>query len=145
MNIGVNVAVLVLVGAANPVVDINLDTIVQRLTPEHRMARVFGALDTCYVTTQALGSLAMVPLLALLGVQWALVVIAVPVTVMALLSLGRMRRMDAHLRAPESLALLRRIPWFASLTPRNARNAGPLTDPSGRSSRHRHHPAGQTG
>lgn len=111
------VAVLVVVGAANPVVDINLDTIVQRMTPEHRMARVFGALDTCYITTQALGSLAMAPLLHLLGLQWALVVIALPVAVAAALSLGRMRSMDARLQAPEALGLLRGIPWFASLTP----------------------------
>jgi len=116
-HLSVVIAVLVIVGAANPVVDINLDTIVQRMTPEHRMARVFGALDTCYITTQALGSLAMVPLLDLVGLQWALVVIALPVAVAAVLSLGRMRRLDARLGAPESLGLLRGIPWFDSLTP----------------------------
>lgn len=116
-HLSVVIAVLVIVGAANPVVDINLDTIVQRMTPENRMARVFGALDTCYITTQALGSLAMVPLLDLVGLSWSLVIIAVPVAVGALLSLGRMRRMDARLRAPESLGLLLGIPWFASLTP----------------------------
>lgn len=116
-HVSIVIAVLLIVGAANPVVDINLDTIVQRMTPEHRMARVFGALDTCYITTQALGSLAMVPLLDLVGLRWSLVVIAVPVAAVALLSLRRMREMDRRLRAPESLGLLQRIPWFASLTP----------------------------
>ncbi|MDR6211055.1 MFS family permease [Nocardioides zeae] len=111
------VVALVVVGAANPVVDVNLDTIVQRMTPEATMARVFGALDTCYIATQALGSLVMAPLLVLVGVRWSLVVVAVPVAAVAALSLPRMRRLDARLEAPAALPLVQQVPWFRLLTP----------------------------
>ncbi|GAB3076228.1 MFS transporter [Nocardioides zeae] len=111
------VVALVVVGAANPVVDVNLDTIVQRMTPEATMARVFGALDTCYIATQALGSLVMAPLLVLVGVRWSLVVVAVPVAAVAALSVPRMRRLDARLEAPAGLPLVQEVPWFRLLAP----------------------------
>ena len=111
------VVALLFVGAANPLVDVNLDTIVQRMTPDATLARVFGALDTCYIATQALGALAMAPLIAHVGLQWSLAIAAVPVALVALLSLPRMRRLDARLTPPEGLPLLLGVPWFAPLTP----------------------------
>ena len=36
--------------------DVNLDTIVQRIVPDEVMGRVFGALETCLIGTMALGS-----------------------------------------------------------------------------------------
>ncbi len=108
---------LLLVGAANPLVDVNLDTIVQRMAPDATLARVFGALDTCYIATSALGSLAMVPLLDLVDLRWSLVVLAVPTALVALLSLPRMRRLDGRLTMPAGLPLLQRVPWLAPLAP----------------------------
>ena len=43
-------------GAANPVVDVNAATIMQRKSDDAVMGRVFGALDTAAITTMALGS-----------------------------------------------------------------------------------------
>ena len=48
---------MAIIGAANPVVDINANTILQRLTPDAVMARVFGALESGLISTMALGSL----------------------------------------------------------------------------------------
>ncbi|MBB6629326.1 MFS transporter [Nocardioides sp. KIGAM211] len=112
----VAIAALVVVGAANPVVDVNLDTIVQRMTPDALMARVFGALDTCYIATGALGSLVMPYLLHAVGLRWSLVAVATPVAVVALLGLRRMHELDGRLRPPPALDLVRGVGLFAPLT-----------------------------
>ncbi len=46
---------LALLGFGNPLVDVNLDTIVQRVTPDAVLGRVFGALEGCLIGTMALG------------------------------------------------------------------------------------------
>ena len=111
------VLALVVLGVANPLVDVNLDTIVMRMTPDHTMARVFAALDTCYIATKALGSVATPLLLHLVGLRWTLVAIGLPVLVVALTSRRRMVRLDERLLPPPGLALLRSIAWFALLSP----------------------------
>ncbi|MEP6813919.1 MAG: cyclic nucleotide-binding domain-containing protein [Marmoricola sp.] len=111
------VASLLMLGVANPLVDVNLDTIIQRMTPDGFLARVFGALDACYIATGALGSLVMPLLLVWVGLRWSLVLVAAPVALVAALSLRRMARLDARLRAPEALPLLAGIPWFSALHP----------------------------
>ena len=111
------VVMLVLLGIANPLVDVNLDTIVQRMTPEALMARVFGALDTCYIATKALGAVAAPVLLQLVGLRGTLIAVGVPVLLLALLSWRRMGILDARLVPPPGLGLLRGVPWFAVLSP----------------------------
>ncbi len=129
------IVTLVLLGVANPLVDVNLDTIVQRMTPESTLARVFGALDTCYIATSALGSLLVPFMLHLVGLRWTLLAIAAPVAVIALLSLRRMDGLDRRLRPPESLPLLRGISWLAPLAPGVleplARSLTPVDVPAG--------------
>src|SRR6185503_10617959 len=68
-----------IIGAANPVVDINANTIIQRITPDAVLGRVFGALESCLITTMALGALAMPVLIAGPGLRWGLVILAVPI------------------------------------------------------------------
>lgn len=111
------VVALVILGVANPLVDVNLDTIVQRMTPDQLMARVFGALDTCYIATKALGALATPLLLHFVGLRWTLVAVGLPVLVIAVASWRRMVRLDARLVPPAGLPLLRGIAWFALLAP----------------------------
>lgn len=111
------VAGLLILGVANPLVDVNLDTIVQRMTPDQLMARVFGALDTCYIATKALGALATPLLLHFVGLRWTLIAVGFPVLVIAVASWRRMVRLDARLVPPAGLPLLRGIPWFALLAP----------------------------
>ena len=130
------VLALLVVGVANPLVDVNVDTIVQRMTPDHLMARVFGALDTCYIATSALGALVVPFLLHGLGLQWTLVAIGAPVLLVALASRPRMRRLDDRLQPPAALSLLRAIPWFAALAPA-------VVEPLARGMRQLHVPAGQ--
>ena len=68
-----------LLGLANPLVDVNMDTIMQRLAPDEVLGRVFGALESCLIGTTAIGALIMPLLLQLMSLQAALVVLALPV------------------------------------------------------------------
>ena len=110
-------AAAVLIGLANPLVDVNLDTIMQRLTPDEMLGRVFGALESCAIATAALGAFLMPLLLQLMSLEAALAVLATPVAVLALIGLPAMIRLDARLKAPRGLELLRGLDLFAPLDP----------------------------
>jgi MFS family permease len=110
-------ASVALLGIANPLVDVNFDTIVQRLTPDAVLGRVFGSLEACLIATMALGSFVMPLLLHVWSLRTALAVVGLGVTAMTLPFLPRMRRLDTRLTAPAGLELLRRIPMFVPLTP----------------------------
>jgi MFS family permease len=124
-----------LLGLANPLVDVNLDTIVQRITPDAVMGRVFGAMEACVITTMALGSFLMPVLLSVTSLRTSLAVIGLGVTALALPFLPRMRRLDARLTAPAGLDLLAAIPMFAPLAPATvdglARRLVPVPVPAG--------------
>ncbi|HEU5045602.1 MAG TPA: MFS transporter [Nocardioidaceae bacterium] len=106
-----------LLGFGNPLVDVNLFTIVQRLVPDEVLGRVFGALETCLIAGMALGSAVMPFLIGGIGLRSALAVIGVLVAVLAVAGLRRMRRLDRRLGRPDGLPLLRAIPMFAPLAP----------------------------
>ena len=110
-------AAVALLGFANPLVDVNLDTIVQRLAPDEVMGRVFGALETCVIATMALGAALMPVLMNAYGLRTSLAVVGVGVTALSLPFLPRMRRLDTRLTAPAGLHLLTAIPMFVPLTP----------------------------
>ena len=109
------VLVMLLLGLANPLVDVNLDTLLQRLTPDHLLGRVFGTLDSAYIASMAVGAGLMPLLIALVGLQWGMAVLGLAVTAMVLPAVPRMRRLDLTLRAPEGLALVEGVPMFAPL------------------------------
>jgi MFS family permease len=106
-----------LLGLANPLVDVNMDTIVQRITPDAVMGRVFGALEACLIATMALGSFLMPVLLHVWNLRTALAVIGLGVAALALPFLPRMGRLDKRLTAPAGLGLLKGIAMFTPLTP----------------------------
>ena len=110
-------AVVLLLGFGNPLVDVNMDTIVQRIVPDEVMGRVFGALEAMLIGTMALGSVVTPFLIDWLGLRISLAVLGVLVTVVALLGLPRMRGLDGRLRRPAGLPLLRAVPMFSPLAP----------------------------
>ncbi|MEO6413831.1 MAG: MFS transporter [Pedococcus sp.] len=114
-TVAVAVLVMLLLGLANPLVDVNLDTLLQRLTPDHLLGRVFGTLDSAYIASMAVGAAVMPVLIALVGLQWGMGVLGLAVTAMVLPAVPRMRRLDVTLRAPEGLALVESVPMFAPL------------------------------
>lgn len=109
------IAAVILLGFANPLVDVNLDTIVQRLAPDAVMGRVFGALETCVIATMALGAALIPVLMNAYGLRTSLTIVGVGVTALSLPFLPRMRRLDSRLTAPAGLDLLTAIPMFAPL------------------------------
>ena len=108
-------AAMALLGLGNPLVDVNLDTIMQRLSPDAVLGRVFGALEACFITTMALGALVMPFLIEWFGLRYALLGVAAPVVAAALLMLPSMRRLEARLAAPPKLTLLSAVDIFAPL------------------------------
>ncbi|MGE5274962.1 MAG: MFS transporter [Verrucomicrobiota bacterium] len=114
-TIGTTVAVMCLLGLANSVVDVNAYTILQRIIPEGTMARVFGAMESAVIGGMALGALAMPALINTIGLRWGLVVIGSGVTVLVVVGLPGLRRIDLVIEPPSSLGLLRGVPLLALL------------------------------
>jgi MFS family permease len=108
-----------IIGVANPIVDVNATTIIQRSASDEVMGRVFGALETALIAAMALGSIAMPILLNAIGLRWSLAVFAIVITAAVLPAFGRLRRLDVELAEPEGLVLLRAVPLFAPLEPKS--------------------------
>ena len=68
---------MVLIGIGNSMVDVNAETIVQRLVPDEVLGRVFGALDSAAIAGMALGAAIMPVMIATIGLRAGLVVIGV--------------------------------------------------------------------
>jgi MFS family permease len=109
------VLMMVLLGVANSVVDINGFTIIQRITPEETMSRVFGALESAFIGGMAVGALLMPLLISIAGVRWGLFVIGASVAVIVLVSGRALQRIDTVALVPPGLELLRRVSLLAVL------------------------------
>jgi MFS family permease len=108
-------AAVILLGFGNPLVDVNFVTIVQRITPDAVLGRVFGAYEGALIATMALGSAVTPLLLEAVGLRWTITVLGLIVGVPALAFIPRCLRLDATMRPPEGAELLRRIPIFAPM------------------------------
>ena len=104
---------------ANPIVDVNASTILQRKTDDEVMGRVFGALDTALIGAMALGSAIMPLMIHFWGLQWSLAILAIAGLRLGAAGLRSARGLDATLREPEGLVLLRQVPLFAPLEPKS--------------------------
>lgn len=128
-------AAMALLGLGNPLVDVSFYTIVQRITPDEVLGRVFGALEGILIGTMALGSALMPWLVAEVGLRDAMSIIALIVGIPVFLMIPLCRGIDGRLRPPEGLALLRGLPMFAPLGPARleaiARQLTPVTVPAG--------------
>jgi hypothetical protein len=107
--------VMAILGVANPLVDVNLDTMLQRLTPDRLLARVFGTVESAFIAFMALGAGLMPLLMELFGIRWALAGLGLAITLIVLPALPRLHRLDETLLAPTGLPLLQAIPMFAPL------------------------------
>ena len=108
-------ACMFIIGLANSLVDINVFTILQRIVPDEIMGRVFGAMESAYIGSMALGALAMPLLIETVGLRAGLAVIGIGVGVLAILGIPGLRRIDATVLAPAGLDLLRSIEMLARL------------------------------
>jgi MFS family permease len=113
---GVALLSMAAVGAGNAVLDIAGFSLIQRSVPNAVRGRVFGMLEAIIMLTVGVGA-ALAPLLvALLGVQGALVATGLALPVLALVSWPRVSAIDAHAIIPaRELALLRGVPMLQLL------------------------------
>ena len=110
-------AVIILMGIGNPLVDVNFATILQRITPDEVMGRVFGTVEGACIATMALGSLIMPFLIEEFGIGRGLGLLGVAVSVLVLPWVPRVLSLDRDLAVPPGVPLLEAIPMFAPLTP----------------------------
>jgi MFS family permease len=123
------------IGLGNSVVDVNAETIIQRLAPDEVMGRVFGALDSAAVAGMAVGSLMMPALINTIGLRWGLAAIGMAVPVVVVLCARGLSDIDRVALAPEGLELVRAVPMLAvlpeSLVERLARTSTVVRVPAG--------------
>jgi Cyclic nucleotide-binding domain/Major Facilitator Superfamily len=108
-------AAMAVLGFANPLVDVNLFTIVQRITPDEVLGRVFGALEACLIATMAIGAAITPLLLHWFGLRATLAILGLGISAVAVAGLPMMRHLDRRLVAPAGLPLLKAIPMFGPL------------------------------
>ncbi len=108
-------AAVALLGLGNPLVDVNLDTIIQRLSPDAVLGRVFGALEACFIATMALGAAVMPFVIDWFDLRLALLIVAGPVVVMTVALVPGLRSLETRLAAPANLALIEGVDIFAPL------------------------------
>ncbi len=109
------IVTMALIGAANPLVDVNIVTLLQRIVPEALLGRVFGALESLVLGGVALGAILMPLLITATDLQWALVLVGVPLALAAVLCRPSLRRIDLAFRAPAELPLVCAQPLFQPL------------------------------
>jgi predicted MFS family arabinose efflux permease len=109
------IAALVVIGIADPWVNLGLETIPQRLAPPHAISRVYAAVESVIILAIAVGSLAAPLLIHLFGVKASLIGLGLIVTAFAVSTLPRLRKLDQRLTEPEGLAALRTIGIFEPL------------------------------
>ena len=109
--------VFALIGLAIIVGDVAGYTLLQRGTPSDVLARVFGVLHSLFYATVAAGAILAPPLIAALGIRWALVVVGSVLPILCALTTASLARLDTPPVAGPQLELLRAIPIFSPLSP----------------------------
>ncbi|WP_194395805.1 MFS transporter [Microbacterium atlanticum] len=108
---------LAFVGVGNALIDLAGFTLLGRLAPDAVMARIFGVLESLVVVSIGLGSILASGLIAWFGLEAALIGVGLVCPVLAVLSWGRLRRLDRAVGAlDDDVELLRRVPMFQPLT-----------------------------
>ena len=114
-SVATAVAVMILLGLANSVVDVNAYTILQRISPEAVMSRVFGAMESAVIGGMAVGALLMPILIGTIGIRWGLTVVGTGVSALVVLGMPGLRRIDVITFAPPGLELLRSVSLLSLL------------------------------
>ena len=110
-------ALFAIAGGGRSVGDVAGRTLLQRVSPDEFLSRVFGVLEGLMMLALAIGSIVAAMLITAFGVQPALVAVGAFLPVMVLLTSGRLLSIDRHAEAPDAatLAVLRAVPFFEQL------------------------------
>lgn len=114
-NSTVAIAMLVLVGVGNTLVDVAGLTLLQRVVADEVLGRVFGVLESVFAATVGLGAILAPLLIHLLGIHAALIVVGAFLPVLTLITWPLLANIDRGAADPVRLALLRGVPFMAPL------------------------------
>lgn len=105
-----------IIGAANALVDVSGFTLLQRVVPDHMLARVLTLAEAVFALATALGSL-VVPLLdGMLGHSGALVATGCVLPVAVILAVAQLRGIDLNISVrADRIAMLRKVPMLRLL------------------------------
>jgi MFS family permease len=110
------VALLVVVGVANVIVDLTYFTLLPWLVPDEVMGRVFASDEAVITIGVAVGAVVAPGLIELFGIRDALIVGGLVAPITALISLRKLRALDAHMRvAGDTVLLLQRVRMLTPL------------------------------
>ena len=115
-NVGAAIFAFGVIGVGNILVDVAGFTLLQRAVEDTVLARVFGAVETVFYASSAVGAIVVPPLVSAVGTRWTLIAtgLLLPACTVALGS--RLLRVDRAAVAPaETVALLRELTLFAPL------------------------------
>jgi MFS family permease len=123
------IVLLAAAGLGRTFVDVSARTLLQRVAPADMLARVFGIVESMSMAALAVGSLAVVGLVAIGGVTLALVGIGLTLP-LALAAFGRsLFEVDWHADVPVvQIGLLRSLPLFAPLPPQTLESTARLLE-----------------
>ena len=108
---------MVVVGAANAILDVAGFTILQRTIPNHVRTSIMGLFEGEIAAMAGLGGVVAPLLLAVVGVQMAFVITGAILPIVAAVAFRGILRADDVALVPEhQLRLLRGIPMFAPLS-----------------------------
>jgi len=111
------VLLLAVAGMGRVVMDVAGRTLLQRVSPDALLSRVFGVLEGIDNASLAIGSVLAPALLAVAGTRGAFIAAGVALVTFTALSWGRLLRTDAAGTVrPRELAALMSVPFFASLS-----------------------------
>ena len=112
----VGILLLAIVGAANSIEDVAGFTLLQRVMPDHVLARVLGVVWGLAMGAVALGSAAAAAAVGLFGATSAFVLVGLVLPVLAVASYRRLRRIDASVPPAERLDVVDGVSIFAPLS-----------------------------
>jgi hypothetical protein len=113
---GFAIAVLLLVGVGNALVDLGLFTLVARLTPHDQVARVFGALEGIAALCFGVSAVLVPVAIELLGTRGALVAVGLVAPASVALTWATLRRLDGTMgQRDREVDLLRSVEMLAAL------------------------------
>jgi MFS family permease len=112
----VALAAFAAVGLGNTLIDVAGFTLLQRVVPDHLLARVMGVVETTFIVSIGVGALAAPALIDALGGEGALLATGVLLPALTLVSWAALHRADVGAEPPEGeLELLRSISIFRPL------------------------------